>query len=130
MFSFFSDALASAETTTAASAAGVGASLAGFVPLVLIFGVFYFLVIRPQQKKIREHKELVNSLKRGDKVVAAGGLFGTVEKVDSDNGYLFLEVASGVQIKALKTSVTEVLNKKHEKNNADASGAKKDKTTG
>ena len=120
-------AYAAAAPEATAPTAGIGASLAGFVPLILIFGVFYFLVIRPQQKKMREHRELVDSLKKGDKVVAAGGLFGTVEKVDSENGCLLLEIANGVQIKALKSSVTEVLNKKPEKSKSETSDGQKNK---
>lgn len=123
-----SNAFASAAPAAAAPSAGIGASIAGFVPLILIFGVFYFLVIRPQQKKMREHKELVDSLKKGDKVVAAGGIFGTVEKVGGEDGCISLEIAGGVQIKVLKTSVTEVINKKNEKSKEENGESKKNKT--
>ncbi|UQD54443.1 preprotein translocase subunit YajC [Anaplasma phagocytophilum] len=107
----FTDVYA-ADPSTAAPAAGIGASIAGFIPLVLIFGVFYFLVIRPQQRKLKEHNKLLESLKRGDKVVAAGGLYGTITKVDSNNpSVLHIEISNGVEIKILKSSVSEVLNK-------------------
>ncbi|MDB1135526.1 preprotein translocase subunit YajC [Candidatus Anaplasma sp. TIGMIC] len=105
----FSDAFASAAQT--GNAAGIGASVAGFIPLVLIFCVFYFLVIRPQQRKLKEHNKLLESLKKGDKVVAAGGIFGSVTKIDSSNGHLNIEIANGVEIKVLRSSVSEVLNK-------------------
>ncbi|EOA62542.1 preprotein translocase subunit YajC [Anaplasma phagocytophilum] len=108
----FTDVYAADPSTAAAPAAGIGASIAGFIPLVLIFGVFYFLVIRPQQKKLKEHNKLLESLKRGDKVVAAGGLYGTITKVDSNNpSVLHIEISTGVEIKILKSSVSEVLNK-------------------
>ena len=108
MLSLFS--VANASSSAAAPSAGIGASVAGFVPLILIFGVFYFLVIRPQQKKLKEHARLLESLKKGDKVVAAGGILGSVTKV-SDNGTITVEIASGVEIKIQKSSVSEVLNK-------------------
>ncbi|MDD9361393.1 MAG: preprotein translocase subunit YajC, partial [Anaplasma sp.] len=83
--------------------------------------VLYFLVIRPQQKKLKEHNKLLGSLKRGDKVVAAGGVYGTITKVDSNNAsVLHIEVSNGVEIKILKSSISEVLNK----DGANASGAK------
>ncbi|MFV9838985.1 MAG: preprotein translocase subunit YajC [Aaplasma endosymbiont of Hyalomma asiaticum] len=108
MLSLFSVANAS---SSAAPSAGIGASVAGFVPLILIFGVFYFLVIRPQQKKLKEHARLLEGLKKGDKIVAAGGIHGSVTKVSDSNGTITLEIASGVEIKVQKSSVSEVLNK-------------------
>ncbi len=67
-----------------------------FIPLVLILGVFWFLIIRPQQKKQKEHQRMVESLSKGDKVVTNGGIFGTIVKVGDDR--ITLEVASKVQI--------------------------------
>ncbi|MGN7661023.1 MAG: preprotein translocase subunit YajC [Anaplasma sp.] len=109
----FLGAFAAASTTPAP--AGIGASLAGFVPLVLIFLIFYFFVIRPQQKKLKEHSKLLDSIKRGDKVVVSGGLLGVVAKVDSGSGYLHIEIASGVEVRVLRSSVSEVLNRENGK---------------
>ena len=73
---------------------GIGA----FLPLILIFGVFYILLIRPQQKKVKQHREMLNNLKRGDKVITSGGIIGTISKV-GDNKELIVEIAEGVEIK-------------------------------
>ena len=69
-----------------------------FLPLILIFVVFYFLLIRPQQRKVKQHKEMLSNLKRGDKIVTSGGIIGTINKV-ADNRELSLEVAENVEIK-------------------------------
>ena len=69
-----------------------------FLPLILIFVVFYFLLIRPQQRKVKQHKEMLSNLKRGDKIVTSGGIIGTINKV-ADNRELTLEVADNVEIK-------------------------------
>lgn len=107
----FPSALFAATAAAPAPTAGLGASIAGFAPLVFIFLIFYFLVIRPQQKKLREHNKLLDSIKKGDKVIASGGLLGTVTKVDASNGHLHIEVATGVEVRVLKSSVSEVLNR-------------------
>ncbi|QXK91666.1 preprotein translocase subunit YajC [Neoehrlichia mikurensis] len=106
---FFSEAFATSVSSP--STAGIGASIAGFVPLVLIFVVFYFLIIRPQQKKIKEHNKLLDSIKKGDKVVVSGSILGCVNKVDTNNQHLFIEIADGVEVKVLKSSISEVINK-------------------
>ena len=74
---------------------GIGA----FLPLILIFGVFYILLIRPQQKKVKEHKQMVESLKRGDQVVTSGGIIGTIERVmDNDKAELIIGDDTKVEI--------------------------------
>ena len=73
-----------------------------FLPLILIFVVFYFLLIRPQQRKVKQHKEMLSNLKRGDKIVTSGGIIGTINKV-ADNRELTLEVADNVEIKIAST---------------------------
>ena len=73
---------------------GIGA----FLPLILIFGVFYILLIRPQQKKVKLHREMLNNLKRGDKIITSGGIIGSISKVN-DNKELLVEIADGVEIK-------------------------------
>ena len=78
-----------------------------FIPLILIFVVFYFFLIRPQQKKVKEHKLMVESLKRGDKVITSGGIIGTINKV-ADNRELTLEVAENVEIKIASGMVADL----------------------
>ncbi len=69
-----------------------------FLPLILIFAVFYFLLIRPQQRKVKQHKEMLSNLKRGDKIITSGGIIGVINKV-SDNRELTVEVSDNVEIK-------------------------------
>ena len=80
------------------------------LPLVLIFVVFYFLLIRPQQKKMKSHRALVQGLRRGDRVVTGGGLIGTVSKVVSDNE-LQVEISDGVRVKVVRQTIQDVLTK-------------------
>ena len=80
------------------------------VPLVLLFGIFYFLLIRPQQQRLKAHQALVASVKRGDTVVTAGGLIGKVAKV-KDDGEIMVEIADNVQVRVLKSTLTEVRSK-------------------
>ena len=77
-----------------------------FIPLVLILGVFWFLIIRPQQKKQKEHQRMVDSLNKGDKVVTNGGIFGTIVKVGDDR--ITLEIASKVQINIERQQVSRM----------------------
>ncbi len=80
------------------------------LPLVLIFVVFYFLLIRPQQKKMKAHRSMVEALKRGDKVVTGGGLLGTVTKAP-DGGEVQVEIADGVRVKVMRHTIQEILTK-------------------
>ncbi|MEE8332886.1 MAG: preprotein translocase subunit YajC, partial [Alphaproteobacteria bacterium] len=80
------------------------------LPLVLIFVVFYFLLIRPQQKKMKAHRTMVEALKRGDKVVTGGGLIGTVTKVPEGNE-IQIEIADGVRVKVMRHTIQEILTK-------------------
>jgi preprotein translocase subunit YajC len=84
------------------------------VPLVLLFGIFYFLLIRPQQQRVKMHQQMVDSVRRGDTVVTAGGLIGKVAKV-KDDGELMVEIADNVQVRVLKSTLTEVRTKGGEK---------------
>ncbi len=96
-----------------AQAAGGGdlvSSLGGFVPILLIFAIMYVLMIRPQQKKIKEHRQMVESLRRGDQVVTQGGIVGKVTKV-MDNGELEVEIAKDVKIRVIQSTIAQVLNK-------------------
>ncbi|XGA08730.1 MAG: preprotein translocase subunit YajC [Wolbachia endosymbiont of Xenopsylla cheopis] len=85
--------------------------IASFVPLILIFIVFYFLIIRPQQKKLKEHNKLLDAIKRGDKIVTSGGIMGVVSKIDTANSTFSIEIAPKIEIKVLKTAISEVLGK-------------------
>ena len=87
-----------------------GFDLVSLAPLVLIFVVFYFLLIRPQQKKMKAHKAMVAAVRRGDRVVTAGGIVGTVSKVLSDTE-LQVEIAEGVRVRVIRSTVTDVLAK-------------------
>ncbi len=84
------------------------------VPLVLLFGIFYFLLIRPQQQRVKVHQQMVESVRRGDTVVTAGGLIGKVAKV-RDDGELMIEIADNVQVRVLKSTLTEVRSRGGEK---------------
>ena len=81
-----------------------------FVPLILIFVIFYFFLIRPQQKKVKEHKTMVESLKRGDKVITSGGITGTVERI-VDNDKVEVVIAENVKVEIVKaTGIQSLLN--------------------
>jgi preprotein translocase subunit YajC len=81
-----------------------------FIPLILIFVIFYFFLIRPQQKKVKEHKAMVESLKRGDKVVTSGGITGTVERI-VDNDKVEVEIADNVKVEIVKsTGIQSLIN--------------------
>ena len=95
----------------AQDAAGGAAGIAmQIMPLVLIFVVFYFLLIRPQQKKMKDHRAMVEALRRGDQVVTSGGIVAKVSKVQ-DDGMVEVEIADGVKVKVVKHTITQVLNK-------------------
>ena len=85
-------------------------ALVQFLPLVLIFVVFYFLLIRPQQKKQKDHRTMLDALRRGDRVVTGGGILGTVSKVVSPEE-VEVDIASGVRVKVLRSTITSVLAK-------------------
>jgi preprotein translocase subunit YajC len=99
------------------SAAPNDFSFASFVPLILIFVVFYFLIIRPQSKKMKEHQAMLAALKVGDKVVTGGGIIGTVEAIDSKENILEIEIADNVSIKVLRAFVTDLVKKEEDKKN-------------
>jgi preprotein translocase subunit YajC len=99
-------------TPAYAQAAGGGAAggLAGFIPIILIFAIMYFLMIRPQQKKMKEHAAMVAALRRGDQIITQGGLFGKVTKVKDDNE-LEVELAEGVKVRVVRSTVAQVVSK-------------------
>ena len=85
-------------------------AIAQFVPLILIFAIMYFLLIRPQQKKMKEHQKMVAALRRGDQVVTQGGLIGKVSKV-KDDSEIEVELAEGVRVRVVKSTIAQVLSK-------------------
>ena len=84
--------------------------IAQFVPLILIFVIFYFFLIRPQQKKVKDHKLMVSSLKRGDEVITAGGLVGKVEKIVGDDK-AEVTIADNVTVQVVQSTIQGLLNK-------------------
>jgi preprotein translocase subunit YajC len=103
---------------SAAYAQGTGISgifdnrgaLIQFLPLVLIFVVFYFLLIRPQQRKAKDHKTMLDALRRGDRVVTGGGIIGTVARVDNPED-VTVDIADGVRVRVLRSTISSVLAK-------------------
>jgi preprotein translocase subunit YajC len=91
---------ATADTATSTAAAG----LMQYLPFILIFGVFYFLVIRPQQKKLEEQNKMIKALQRGDRVITTGGIHGKITRLEGDD-QLMVEIAEGVQIKIERGNV-------------------------
>ena len=93
-----------------AGAAGGGSQIGNFIIIPVIFAIMYFLMIRPQQKKLKDMKAMVNALRRGDQVVTGGGILGKVSKVGED-GYVEVEIADGVKVKVVKSTITQVVSK-------------------
>ena len=91
------------------AAGGTAALVMQLAPLLLIFGVFYFLLIRPQQKKAKEHRALLASLKRGDRVLTAGGIIATV--VNVEDAELLVEIAKDVRVRVARSTISDVLSK-------------------
>ena len=87
--------------------------IAQFIPLILIFVIFYFFLIRPQQKKVKEHKQMVENLKKGDKVITSGGIIGTVERV-MENEMLEVKISDDVTVEIVKTTGIQALFNKPE----------------
>ena len=85
-----------------------GSGIGQFIPLILIFVIFYFFLIRPQQKKVKEHKLMVENLKRGDKVVTSGGIVGTIERV-IDNDKVEVSISDSVKVEIIKSTGIQAL---------------------
>ncbi|GBE43425.1 MAG TPA: preprotein translocase subunit YajC [Rhizobiales bacterium] len=93
----------------AQAAGGSGDFIFQILPFLLIFVIMYFLIIRPQQKRAKDHREMVSALRRGDTVVTGGGLIGKVTKVE--DGELQVELAQGMKVKVVRSTITEVRSK-------------------
>jgi preprotein translocase subunit YajC len=92
-----------------AAPGGAAGGLVSFVPILLIFVIMYFLMIRPQQKRVKQHRAMVEAVRRGDQVVTSGGLIGKVAKVADTE--LEVEIAPNVKVKVVKSTISQVLNK-------------------
>ncbi len=100
-------------TPAYAQAAGGAAAnpIVQFLPLILIFAIMYFLMIRPQQKKAKEHKAMVEALRRGDQVITQGGVIGKISRVKEGENEVEVEIAEGVKVRVVKSTIVQVLNK-------------------
>lgn len=104
-----------AQEAVATDPAKAEFSFTSFIPLILIFAVFYFLIIRPQSKKMKEHKAMVDALKKGDKVITSGGILGVVKEVDTKADLVEVEIADDVSVRILRSHVADLMDKKEEK---------------
>lgn len=93
----------------AVGGAGSGAAFAQFIPLILIFAIMYFLMIRPQQKRVKQHRAMVEALKKGDQVVTQGGIIGKVASVREDE--IEVEIATGVKVRVVRSTIAQVLSR-------------------
>mgnify|MGYP001305720345 CR=1 FL=1 len=91
-----------------------GSGIAQFIPLLLIFVIFYFFLIRPQQKRVKDHKLMVEQLKRGDEIITSGGIIAIVEKVLEDDR-IEINISDDVKVKIIKNTVTSLLKKEEVK---------------
>ena len=87
-----------------------GQGIAQFIPLILIFVIFYFFLIRPQQKRVKDHKVMVESLKRGDEVITSGGIIGTVDRVMEDDRIEVI-IGDNVKVQIIRSTITSQLKK-------------------
>lgn len=106
---FISSAFAQTAPAAAEAGGGLQSSLMSMLPLILMFGVLYFVMIRPQMKKQKEHRAMIDALSKGDEVVTGGGLLGKVTKLSETN--VSLEVAAGVEVQIQRSAVVQVLPK-------------------
>ena len=91
-----------------------GSNFAQFIPLILIFVIFYFFLIRPQQKRVKDHKAMVESLKRGDEVITSGGIIGVVDRVMEDDR-IEVVIGEGTKVQIIRSTITSLLKKEEVK---------------
>ena len=91
-----------------------GQGIAQFIPLILIFIIFYFFLIRPQQKRVKDHKEMVMSLKRGDEVITSGGIIGIVDRVMEDDR-IEVTIGESTKVQIIRSTITSLLKKEEVK---------------
>lgn len=106
MAAFPAAALSQTADATAAAPMAPASPFASLLPLILIFFVFYFVLIRPQQRRMKEHQAVLSGLKKGDKVVTSGGIIGKITKVAGDGDTVNIEIASGVEVTVVKSTVS------------------------
>ncbi len=106
----FFENLAYAMGQTGGAAGGEGNPLVAFMPLIILFVIFYFLLIRPQQKKAKEHKEMLGSLKRGDSVITGGGLYGRITGINEE--ILTLDLGNNIEVKVNRGYISTVTDRK------------------
>ena len=87
-----------------------GSGIAQFIPLILIFVIFYFFLIRPQQKRVKDHKAMVDSLKRGDEIITSGGIIGTIDRVMEDDR-IEVVIGDNVKVQIIRSTITSLLKK-------------------
>ena len=91
-----------------------GQGIAQFIPLILIFVIFYFFLIRPQQKRVKDHKAMVESLKRGDEIITSGGIIGTIDRVMEDDR-IEVTIGENVKVQIIRSTITSLLKKEEVK---------------
>jgi preprotein translocase subunit YajC len=107
------NSLAYAMGTGAAGASGEGGGASVFLMFGLVFVIFYFLLIRPQQKQAKQHREMIASLKKGDKIISTGGLYGTITGLTDD--FVTMEIAPKVRVKISRASISKLMRKEGNK---------------
>lgn len=100
------------EAFAAGSNSDMNTSFIGIIPWVLILLVMYFLILRPQQKRLKEHRKTIDSIKRGDVIITSGGIVGEINKIDEANSHFIVEIAPKIEVKVLKSAISEVLTQK------------------
>ncbi len=116
-----------AQDAVNAGAASQESGIASFVPLIAIFVIFYFLIIRPQSKKMKDHQQMVNNLKKGDKVVTSGGILAVVSSVNEKDANIEIEIADGVVVKVVKNHIIEIVKPQEEKQSKEKKSKSKSK---
>lgn len=106
MFTEFAHAMAAPPQDAGNAGPGGLGALGGFLPLILIFVIFYFLLIRPQSKRAKDHKNMLDNLKKGDKILTSGGIHGLIEDIDGDT--LTVKIAENVKVKISRSGVAGV----------------------
>jgi preprotein translocase subunit YajC len=113
MFAFLSQAFAASAAVApdaspaVSSMAGQG-GLASLMPFLVVLGIFYFLLIRPQQRRVKQHQDMVGGLKKGDRVITGGGIIGTINKVDTDDT-VQVQIAEGVTVQVARTTIISLV---------------------
>lgn len=108
---FAASTTTAAASTTDAAAAGASMGLVQLAPLLFVLVIFYFFLVRPQQKRMAEYQKLVSSLRRGDRIVTSGGIIGTIHKVETSSPDVTVEIADGVRVRVQRNAIAEVLAK-------------------